>query len=95
MRYDPFGELIRKRVFGIHFETPYAMNDEQEHSQPRMLTMHKRTITMSDGKRQMTFYTFDSENPRIVKARAGSMSDHAGASSPKDQPSPSPEKARE
>jgi hypothetical protein len=45
------------------------MNDEQEHSQPRMLTMHKRTITMSDGKRQMTFYTFDESNSPSYEAK--------------------------
>lgn len=25
---------------------------------PQQLEMHKRTITMKDGKREMTFYTF-------------------------------------
>jgi|GEM_PF-6417066 len=34
------------------------MNDDREHSQQQMLTMHKRKITMPDGKRQMIFYTF-------------------------------------
>ncbi|HZK76419.1 MAG TPA: hypothetical protein VFD13_05870 [Candidatus Kapabacteria bacterium] len=35
------------------------MNDDQEHSQPRMLTMHKRVTKTTDGKRQLIFYTFD------------------------------------
>jgi hypothetical protein len=36
-----------------------AMNDDPEHSQPRMLTIHKRTTKTTDGKRQLIFYTFD------------------------------------
>ncbi|HET6401442.1 MAG TPA: hypothetical protein VFH95_08595 [Candidatus Kapabacteria bacterium] len=68
------------------------MNDDREHSQPRKLTMHKRTTKTTDGKRQLIFYTFETENPRLFKAGAG-----GGSSPAMDPPPPNPrlEKAGE
>ncbi|HEY3876207.1 MAG TPA: hypothetical protein VGM92_12080 [Candidatus Kapabacteria bacterium] len=40
----------------------------------RMLTMHKRTITMKDGKREMIFYTF-SERPSRLESEQPKVKD--------------------
>jgi len=38
------------------------MNDQSNNEEPRTLVMHKRPITMPDGKRQMIFYTYEVAN---------------------------------
>jgi hypothetical protein len=53
------------RTLGIHFEMVNAMKPEpkpqsdNQSDAPAELVMHKRVVKMSDGKRDMIYFTFE------------------------------------